>query len=632
MDEINETVRNFLNKMKKFALRHLKLIIAVVIAVIIIAGSIYVVMEWAAKTISMAAREFTSEVNIGAGGTMSTNISAQDLWDKMIKEGYEIDKYLSNPTELSKLLQAELVTKLPDTRSNVDDPIDWDSIFDTSKSDDESKSENETINILFIGNSKTYVNEIASCYQNLATSLGKNVYSVRVTNQWGGRTLKDYLYESGPSEDLKNRLKERKWDYIVLQEQTDSSLSSSDLKEGAVGITKLVRDTNNPKAKVVYAAWSVMGDYNESQYNIATRNYEAAKNETGGSVAYIASALLKYHSLYPSVNLFPDGLHPSREGTYLAAWCVYNAMFGEKTEGATETFGFSTETATNIQKVADETQAEKGATTAGEVLQGIIKFIRHDANGSQKSMTYADPETFNGWINEYKSSGNDNAKEQALSHFTLTKTAKKKQNNTNNTQRASSGIEAVIQAAESQIGEPYNYDGSHADPKAPQGGGTGFNCSGLVWWAFEQGGYSVDHSQCAYGSSKPNRGMIDTVYSNCGGKLLGKSELNRGDVLFYNTGDGRESGHVAIYLGNGERIHSNESGVHKDSDAFNSAFIGGGPLVVESGASTSSTTTTNNNSSNKGQFTKNSGNGYSQTYISSTGFEYKDFMQWRRII
>ena len=126
--------------------------------------------------------------------------------------------------------------------------------------------------------------------------------------------------------------------------------------------------------------------------------------------------------------------------------------------------------------------------------------------------------------------------------------------------------------------------------------------------------------------------MIDTVYSNCGGKLLGKSELNRGDVLFYNTGDGRESGHVAIYLGNGERIHSNESGVHKDSDAFNSAFIGGGPLVVESGASASSTTTTNNNSSNKGQFTKNSGNGYSQTYISSTGFEYKDFMQWRRII
>ena len=160
----------------------------------------------------------------------------------------------------------------------------------------------------------------------------------------------------------------------------------------------------------------------------------------------------------------------------------------------------------------------------------------------------------------------------------------------NNSETNGNGSNAVIEAAKTQLGQPYSYIGSHADPKPPQGGGTGFNCSGLVWWAFEQAGYQVSHSQCAYGTAKPNRGMIDTVYSNCGGRLItNPSELHPGDVLFYNTGDGRESGHVAIYMGNNQRIHANGTAVVIDSNAFNAKFIGGGPLV-NGIASTLSTT------------------------------------------
>lgn len=148
-----------------------------------------------------------------------------------------------------------------------------------------------------------------------------------------------------------------------------------------------------------------------------------------------------------------------------------------------------------------------------------------------------------------------------------------------NTETNGNSTNAVIEAAKTQLGQPYNYSGSHADPKPPQGGGTGFNCSGLVWWAFEQAGYQVPHSQCIPGAAKPNRGMIDVVYNNCGGRLrTNPSELNPGDVLFY-RGNGRESGHVAIYMGNNQRIHANGTAVVIDSTPFNEDFIGGGPLV-----------------------------------------------------
>ena len=58
-------------------------------------------------------------------------------------------------------------------------------------------------------------------------------------------------------------------------------------------------------------------------------------------------------------------------------------------------------------------------------LQGIVKFKR--AQEGQKTdeattMTYVDPETFQGYIDEYNSSGSQTAKENALKHFTLRKT------------------------------------------------------------------------------------------------------------------------------------------------------------------------------------------------------------------
>lgn len=54
-----------------------------------------------------------------------------------------------------------------------------------------------------------------------------------------------------------------------------------------------------------------------------------------------------------------------------------------------------------------------------KVSQGIIKLKRATTDGSTKTMTYVDPETFSDYIDKYNSSGSEADKNEALSHFTI---------------------------------------------------------------------------------------------------------------------------------------------------------------------------------------------------------------------
>lgn len=54
-------------------------------------------------------------------------------------------------------------------------------------------------------------------------------------------------------------------------------------------------------------------------------------------------------------------------------------------------------------------------------VQGIIKLKRSDQNGNVSLLTYADPKTFQSYIDEYNETGSESAKNNALKHFTLEK-------------------------------------------------------------------------------------------------------------------------------------------------------------------------------------------------------------------
>ena len=133
MDEILQKTKKLLINTGK---RMIKIILPIVIiVVIIISAAVYVIKkddgtykegDW--SNTQFAAGQFIGNTSIGYDGKISTSMSAQELWDKLIEEDSRVSVYLDGPEELLKLMNAEIVTNYPDLRPNPDEEIDWDAI------------------------------------------------------------------------------------------------------------------------------------------------------------------------------------------------------------------------------------------------------------------------------------------------------------------------------------------------------------------------------------------------------------------------------------------------------------------------------------------------------------------------
>jgi cell wall-associated NlpC family hydrolase len=106
--------------------------------------------------------------------------------------------------------------------------------------------------------------------------------------------------------------------------------------------------------------------------------------------------------------------------------------------------------------------------------------------------------------------------------------------------------EYVIRRAMSQIGVPYSWGGGNAAGPSngiDDGAGTvGFDCSGLILYAFAGVGIKLDH----YSGSQYNEG-----------RKIPSSQMRRGDVIFYGPGG---SQHVTLYLGDGQMLEAPYTG------------------------------------------------------------------------
>ena len=115
-------------------------------------------------------------------------------------------------------------------------------------------------------------------------------------------------------------------------------------------------------------------------------------------------------------------------------------------------------------------------------------------------------------------------------------------------------IEAVIARAESQLGVPYAWGGGNASgpTRGIRDGGIadsfgdfnkiGFDCSGLVLYAFAGVGIALPHY---------------TGYQYNHGTKIDPSQMQRGDLIFYGPSGNH---HVAIYLGDGMMLAAPNSG------------------------------------------------------------------------
>ena len=123
-----------------------------------------------------------------------------------------------------------------------------------------------------------------------------------------------------------------------------------------------------------------------------------------------------------------------------------------------------------------------------------------------------------------------------------------------NSQTNPQGDNEIINTAKSFLGTPYQWGGTSP---------SGFDCSGFTQYVLAQNGKSIPRTSQEQFAS---------------GQAVDKSNLQAGDLVFYNWSGGTEATHVGIYEGNGKMIHAPHSGdVVKEVD-FNSygqnAYLG----------------------------------------------------------
>jgi cell wall-associated NlpC family hydrolase len=106
--------------------------------------------------------------------------------------------------------------------------------------------------------------------------------------------------------------------------------------------------------------------------------------------------------------------------------------------------------------------------------------------------------------------------------------------------------EYVIRRAMTQIGVPYSWGGGTAAGPSrgidDGAGTTGFDCSGLILYAFAGVGIKLPH----YSGNQYNMG-----------RKIPTSQARRGDVIFYGPGG---SQHVTLYLGDGKMLEAPYTG------------------------------------------------------------------------
>ena len=218
--------------------------------------------------------------------------------------------------------------------------------------------------VLFIGNSYTYVNNLAELIMRMMSSPGYNMdYQMSAP---GGCTFQQHCTVSS------SYIQQDGWDYVVLQEQSQlpSFPESQFMQESypyASSLCSMIRDYN-PDAKIVfYMTWGRKnGDQQNCPYypplctyqgmdSLLNLRYMMMAEDNHAWVSPVGAVWHYIRDHYPDYELYQsDESHPSYLGSYVAACCFYTVFTGRNPSNITWN-GLLDEVTASIAKNAAKT-------------------------------------------------------------------------------------------------------------------------------------------------------------------------------------------------------------------------------------------------------------------------------------
>ena len=261
------------------------------------------------------------------------------------------------------------------------------------------------INVLFIGNSLTYYNDMPQILQKIFETQNLN-YKISQST-YPGISLTQHLsrkavmtskgaeltpLEQGDTSSTVKLLQLKKWDFVVLQDGTVRLLIPEVKSLLVIPAIKTFQSyLKDSKAEIVlYRTWptldtfpkkhcypkeivdksitkdmccsSIMNNRNE-EAKLINAAYDTVALATNLPTLPITNCFMEITANYPNINLYQDKSHPSKLGAYLIACICYKYLTKQKATTIKYNSDIDEKTAKIIKTVVDKCFVIVGVTT-----------------------------------------------------------------------------------------------------------------------------------------------------------------------------------------------------------------------------------------------------------------------------
>ncbi|MBG1266508.1 SGNH/GDSL hydrolase family protein [Nostoc sp. WHI] len=227
-------------------------------------------------------------------------------------------------------------------------------------------TDQQSIRVLFIGNSYTYVNDLPWLTQQLAVSAKETRTLETEMVVVGGASLKNH-WKRGEALRL---LKAKRWDYVVLQEQ--STLPITNPKEMSKYASLFDTEIKRVNSQTVFYLTWARQNQPETQ-EILTDSYMRIAKELKAKVAPVGIAWQKIQEANLKLNLYnSDQSHPSPIGSYVAS-CVFYSIFYKVSPVGLSRRIYSSQFSTPQE--GNRIELENLSETDAEIIQKLVEYI-----------------------------------------------------------------------------------------------------------------------------------------------------------------------------------------------------------------------------------------------------------------
>jgi len=215
---------------------------------------------------------------------------------------------------------------------------------------------NHPKNLLFIGNSATYVNDLPATLVSLCENQGIHITQKQVVK--GGCFLKSHAENPIVYEEIA-----KGYDAVFFQENGSAMTTEEEREKSLEGCKKLVDAARKAGSQCWFYVRPPYGN-NLAKYNsfdqciLFDKHFTSAARQWNVECAYINrafAAAIKHRN----ISLWgPDNAHTGAQGAYLAVCTFYASLFGRTATELNTAYGISQEDAAVLQQIADKVALE----------------------------------------------------------------------------------------------------------------------------------------------------------------------------------------------------------------------------------------------------------------------------------